>query len=118
MKSFWKRSQGWLALLVLLLLVGLVRCWKFRNGSADFALNYAVVNYIGENARWPDESVAYLASMRTYPPIGHTVAAIVGSLIGSRFLALHLVSTMSVAAAWAFLLLLLRFKEPKQTVIA
>jgi hypothetical protein len=50
-KSFWLRTNGWLAPLTLLLLAGLARCWKLRVASADFALNYAVVGYIGENAR-------------------------------------------------------------------
>ncbi len=92
--------------------------WAHRAVSVDFALHYAVVEYIAEHWRWPSPDVLYLGAMNQYPPVSHTVAAVVGVLCGSPILGLHLVSTLSAFIAVAVMFILLRFRYPVATMIA
>src|SRR3974390_65659 len=84
-----------LGMAALIVLSVLVWGWTHRTGSVDFALHYALVEYIADHWRWPSPEMPYLAAMNQYPPVSHTVAAFVGVLCGSPMLGLHLVSTVS-----------------------
>jgi hypothetical protein len=92
--------------------------WKHRGGSVDMALHYALVEFIRENWAWPTLRDMHMGEMNQYPPVSHTVAAVLGVLTGSSFLGLHLASILSAMALYATLFVLLRFRMPLATLIA
>jgi hypothetical protein len=106
------------AVLVLLISVVVIWGWRHRSGSVDMALHYALADYIADHWRWPTTAVTYMGEMNQYPPLSHTVAAVVGWLCGSLMLGLHLVSTASAIIVLAVLFMLLRFRAPQTTLVA
>jgi hypothetical protein len=70
-----------------------------RSTSVDLAHNYALVLRLSEN--WhlvPDDPT--LGEMNIYPRSSHIAGAFVGSLVGSPFLGMHLVSLASTVLLW------------------
>jgi len=92
--------------------------WRHRAGSVDMALHYALIEFIAQHWSWPTLDVIDMGEMNQYPPVSHTVAAVVGRLFGSSILGLHLVSTISAFATYAMLFVLLRFRNPRATLAA
>ena len=112
------RTKGILALTALIVFGCLVWGWKHRGGSVDMALHYALVEFIREHWVWPTLRDTHMGEMNQYPPVSHTIAAIVGLLTGSSFLGLHLVSTASAIVVLAILFVLLRFRSAGATLSA
>lgn len=102
------------------LLAIVVACWtwRYRIASVDLSLHYALVEYIRELWTWPTLDVTRMGEMNAYPPVAHTVAAILANLFGSTFIALYLTSVFSAVLALAMLLLLMRFHSGRATVVA
>jgi hypothetical protein len=111
-------AESTVAFLSLLILSVLIWGWRHRSGSVDMALHYALVDFVAEHWRWPTVAVPYMGEMNQYPPVSHTVAAIVGSLCGSLMLGLHLVSTACALIVLAILFTLLRFRTARATFAA
>lgn len=112
------RARGAAAMGVLLACGLAIWGWRHRSGSVDMALHYALVEYIRESWAWPTLAVQHMGEMNQYPPVAHTVAALVGMLTGSPFLGLHLVATTAVIVAYAALFVLLRFATARETIVA
>lgn len=80
--------------------------------SADLAHHYAlVVRYFDS---WhPSPNDPSLGEMNIYPPASHIAAAMIGRLVGSPFLGLHLTALISLVALWAAHLSIL-YKAPNR----
>ncbi len=112
------RGRGVAALAVLLASGLAIWGWKHRSGSVDMALHYALIEYIRDHWAWPTLAVQHMGEMNQYPPVSHTVAAVVGMLLGSSFLGLHMVGMTAVIVAYAALFVLMRFTAARATLIA
>jgi hypothetical protein len=82
--------------------------WRYHNGSYDIGLHYSLAAHIADTHRFPDCTVDQHLYMCWYPPISHFAAAMVGTLIGSTFAGIHVVSVLAVFAAYAALFSMLR----------
>lgn len=106
------------AAIALLAIVVACWTWRYRIASVDLSLHYALVEYIKEVWAWPTSAVTRMGEMNAYPPVAHTVAAVLANVFGSTFLALYFTSVFSAALALAMLLLLMRFHSGRVTVVA
>jgi hypothetical protein len=92
--------------------------WKHRSESVDMALHYTLTEYIQQNWRWPTQAVSRIGEMNWYPPVSHTVAAVVGFALGSSFLGMHIVAVLSAFFVYVVLFRLVRFSEADRTIAA
>lgn len=89
------------------LLVILLNLDTFGSTSVDLAHHYALIFRISEDWRLvPDDPS--LGEMNIYPKGSHVAAAVVGMLVGSPFLGMHLVALASLVLLWASGLAILR----------
>lgn len=69
--------------------------------SVDLAHHYALTYRLMEGGQLDDTT---LGEMSIYPRLGHQVAAILGTVVGSPFLGLHLVALGSISMLWGAVL--------------
>lgn len=104
-----KTSFHGYALVVLLiwLVVAILNLDAIGSMSVDLAHHYSLIFRISED--WhllPDDPS--LGEMNIYPKGSHVAAALVGMLVGSPFLGMHLVALASLVLLWAAGLAILR----------
>jgi hypothetical protein len=81
--------------------------------SVDIAHHYSLVFRLGEQWGVPAYDPT-LEEMNVYPRGSHFAAALMGKLVGSPFLGMHLVALMALVLVWASCLAIL-YAAPKRT---
>ncbi|RDI58558.1 hypothetical protein DES45_10581 [Microvirga subterranea] len=94
-------------------LVTAIALWGgyYYSTSTDFALHYALVEYIGSHGAWPDGSVQRLEVMSTYPAVTHTLAAVASKVTGSFIYGTATTALISVLISYLFILYAVRFED-------
>ena len=83
---------------ILLLCVGIDTIWAT---SSDFSHHYALVARISQLWILPPGVDPSLGEMNIYPPNSHILAAMLGWLVHSPLLGMHLLTLLSMMGAWA-----------------
>jgi len=94
----WRRAY-FLALLVVIGVIVVMRMDSMGSGSVDVAHHYALAFRIAE--QWqllPGDPT--LGEMNVYPRLSHILAAIIGALFQSTFLGIQLVVLVALALIW------------------
>jgi len=80
--------------------------------SVDLAHHYGLVYWLTEHFAMPTAIEPTLREMSTYPPISHGIAAVLGVVLHSPMLGLHVASLIALALLWlAVLAILLSFRD-------
>lgn len=80
--------------------------------SVDLAHHYGLVYWLTEHFAMPTAIEPTLREMSTYPPISHGIAAVLGVVLHSPMLGLHIASLLALALLWlAVLAMLLAFRD-------
>lgn len=102
-----RRGLAVLALLAACTLVVLYYWNSLWAASIDLGLHYAVTARIMEYGHAPTTVDPSLGIMNGYPSLAHTVAAILGEVLGSALAGLQLTSLISVVVLWSSLAVML-----------
>jgi hypothetical protein len=91
---------------------------SFWSGSVDLAHHYALAYRISE--QWFPLTVndPTLGEMNLYPKGAHIVAALLGRLLGSVFLGVHLTSLIALATIWMSLAAMLHYLPGRRGAFA
>jgi hypothetical protein len=68
-----------------------LRGGKLYAVSGDVAFHYDLASYIAKAGKWPPLG-ALASGMDSYPPIPHTLAAVVGGLLGSTLMGMNVLA--------------------------
>lgn len=94
-----------LGIIAAFVLIYLDSIWSW---SVDLAHHYALVFRISEQFELTSSADPTLQEMSIYPRGSHVIAAIIGSILGSKFLGLQVVTLLSLAVLWLFAILILK----------
>lgn len=85
---------------------------KMWTASVDIAHHYGLVSWLAEHYRMPAAIEPTLYEMSTYPPVSHAIAAVLGVVLHSPMLGLHIASLLALALLWlSILAILLAFRD-------
>jgi hypothetical protein len=97
--------------------VVVVMSGKLYMKSSDFGQHYDLAQFIGTHWRWPAAGETLPSGMGPYPPLAHSVAAIVGKLIGSTAKAVNVVAILSVFGCYLLLARAISVGRPIESLI-
>lgn len=78
------------------------------SSSVDLAHHYALIHWLFEHWTVHSNSAIVLGEMAVYPRYSHVAAAVLARFVGSPFLAMQILASIALVAAWASLSLLPR----------
>lgn len=90
---------------------------KFWSGSVDSAHHYALIVRFYEAWVKPAQIDPSLGEMNHYPHYAHALAALLGTIVNSPFLGMHLLSLISLILLWYSVSLILNRQNDNQFIL-
>ncbi|MBB5694249.1 hypothetical protein [Muricoccus pecuniae] len=69
---------------------------EYYTRSSDLALHYGLAEFISASKTWPDRFWPHLEVMSSYPPVTHTLGALIGVFTGTTFTGVNTIALLSV----------------------
>jgi hypothetical protein len=90
----------------------------FFGTSTDLGYHWLLTNFISEHKFVPTSYDPVLQVMSSYPPASHIFAALVGSVLGSNLLALHIIALVSIIVVYTLIERTLQGQNLLETFVA